>query len=70
MKVYQFSWCVCSFDQQCNIKASNKKKAKEIFKKEVIGEDTTWAANHAHCWCLNDTYKKAYLDKLTIHYSE
>ena len=71
MNVYQFSWCVCSFDQECNIAASTEEIAKKIFKEKVIGENTTWAANHAHVYNLNDKYTKQYIDNnIKIHYSE
>lgn len=72
MNIYQFSWSHSSFDHGCQIEASTETKAREIFKREVIGENTTWAANHATVSNLNNIYTKEYLKKmdLKIHWSE
>lgn len=71
MNVYRFTWCVCSFDQECNILASTEEIAKAIFKEKIIGDNTTWAANHAYCYCLNGRYTQEHIDKnVKIHFSE
>jgi len=68
MKVYQFSWCVCSFDQECNVEASSKEKAIEIFSKK---NKFVWKNNEPSISCLNKTYTKDWIKKnIKIHYSE
>lgn len=71
MNVYRFSWCVCSFDQEANILASTEEIAKAIFKEKVTGNNTTWAANYALCYCLNEKYTQSYIDaNVKINFSE
>lgn len=78
MNIYLFSWCVCSFDQRCIIKASSKEKAQEIFNKEVrdknrkeVDAAKPWAAHFASVSNLSEVYLEIYLNKnFTIDYSE
>lgn len=68
MNTYQFSWCVCSFDQECNIEASSKEKAINIFKENV---KNVWELNKPYVFNLNSKYKNKWIkENIKINFKE
>lgn len=67
MKRFMFSWCVCSFDQECIIEAKTEEEAREIFKIKVSDppdrkETHKWAAHYATVANLSEIYTSKFLE--------